>query len=377
VRRVVAEARVSAPKILFLATEDWFVRSHFMPLVRRAQADGFDVAVAARVSSGIDGVRVIDMPFARGSMAALGGEAKALRALMQAERPDIVHAIALKPIALSLLAGAQGAARAFALTGRGYFAVTPSPLMWTASEALRLRLRFALMGRRTALLVENKADRAWVEAGDRVPDARVTLMPGAGVDVDAFQAMPEPPAPVIIGVVARLVWSKGIDLAVEAVRRLNADGLDVRLHIAGASDADNPEGVHEDELARWRATPGVSLLGRVEDVNAFWAGVHVACLPSRGGEGLPRSLLEAAAGGRPIVTSDAPGCGDFVSSGEAGVVVARESVNALTQALRTLACDAAMRARMGAAARAQVVAGYTERHAADAASAAWKRLLDA
>lgn len=366
----------AARRLIFLATEDWFVGSHFMPLVRRAQADGFDVAVAARKSSGLDGVRVIDMPFARGSMGGVLHEAAAVRALLKAEQPDIVHAIALKPITLSLLAGGQGAARAFALTGRGYSAVAPL-LARLPSAGIGLWLRFALLSRRTALIVENPADRAWVEAGDRLPDERVTLMPGAGVDANAFTVAPEPPMPVVIGVAARLVWSKGIDLAVEAVRRLRDEGLDVRLHVAGAADADNPEHVSDDELARWRAAPGVSLLGRVADVNAFWAGVHIACKPSRGGEGLPRSLLEAAACGRPIVTSDAPGCGDFVRDGEMGFVTPRDDAGALARALRTLVLDAGLRQRMGAAARARVVAGYTERHAAEAASAAWKRLLAA
>lgn len=368
---------MSARKLLFLATEDWFVGSHFMPLVRRAQADGFDVAVAARKSNGLDGVRVIDMPFARGSLSPpnLLKEAGAVRALLRAERPDIVHAIALKPIALAVLAGSQGAARAFALTGRGYLAVAPAPWARSAAEVLRLSLRRALSSERTSLVVENLADRAWVEGGQALPDARVVLMPGAGVDADAFKPAPEPLAPIVIGLAARLVWSKGVDLAVEAVRRLNAEGLDVRLHIAGAPDYDNPEGAREEELARWRATPGVSLLGRVQDISGFWAGAHIACKPSRGGEGLPRSLLEAAACGRPIVTTDAPGCGDFVPDGVAGIVVPRGDVDALTEGLRKLVLNADLRSRMGAAARAHLIGGYTERHAADAASAGWARLL--
>lgn len=370
---------MSAPKLLFLATEDWFVRSHFMPLVRRAQADGYDVAVAARRSSGIDGVRVIDMPFTRGAMGSVLREAEAVRALLRAERPHIVHAIALKPIFVSLLAGAQGAARAFALTGRGYSAVAPM-LARLPSQAIRFWLRLALMDRRTALLVENTADRKWVEGGDPLPDDRVTLMPGAGVDPEHFRVAPEPEKPITVGIVSRLVWSKGIDLAVEAVRRLNMAGRDVDLRIGGAPDADNPERVREEELARWRDTPGVSLVGRVEDVNAFWAGVHVACLPSRGGEGLPRSLLEAAACGRPIVTSDAPGCGDFVVNGETGIVVRRDDVEALTTALEVLCApdpDRRLWTFMSKSARARVVAGYTEQHAADAASACWRNLLRA
>src|SRR5262249_51494740 len=151
-------------------------------------------------------------------------------------------------------------------------------------------------------------------------DDRVALMPGAGVNTDVFTPQP-PPAdePIVVGVVARLIRSKGIDLAVEAVKRLRATGMNIVLRIAGGVEAQNPEHVSDGEIAAWRATGGVELLDRISDVPAFWAGVHIACLPSRGGEGLPRSLLEAAACGRPIVTTDVPGCRDFIGDSGAGL----------------------------------------------------------
>lgn len=365
-------------KLLFLATEDWFVRSHFMPLVRRAQAEGYEVRIAARSSSGaLPGV--IDMPFARGSLGPhnLLREAAAVRALIQRERPAIIHAIALKPIALSLLADPQGAARAFALTGRGYLAVSPKPWARLALGALSHRLRAALDDPRTQLVVENGDDRVWAERGQALADARVTLMPGAGVDPAAFTPQPEPSGgPIVIGAVARLVWSKGLDLAVAALARLRADGLNIELHVAGEPDADNPEAVAAEDIARWRATTGVVLRGRVTDIAGFWARAHMACLPSRGGEGLPRSLLEAAACARPIVTTDAPGCADFVTP-DCGLVVPREDSGALAVALGELARDAPRRHELGAAARARVLEGYTEAHAANAAAVAWARLLRA
>ncbi len=367
-------------KLLFLATEDWFVASHFLPLVRRARAEGYEVAVAARGSGAeLAGARLIDMDFARGALGAgsLLREAGAVRALLQRERPDIVHAIALKPIALALLAGAQGAGLVLAVTGRGYLGVRGAP--WTQFVLGRLagQIRRALARGNAQLLVENAADLRWVAGGGDIGRERAALMPGAGIDPERFAPVPEPveiaDGPIVVGIASRLVWSKGVDLAFEAVRRLRGDGLDIALRIAGAVDLENPEHVAASELALWGRASGVSLLGRVADIAGFWAGTHIACLPSRGGEGLPRTLLEAAACGRAIVTSDAPGCADFVAGG-AGLITPREDVSALAQALRTLAQDASLRARLGQAARARVLAGYTETHAADCASAAWARL---
>ena len=369
---------MSAPKLLFLVTEDWFFRSHFLVLARRAVAEGYEVSIAARLSGalkGVEDVRLIDMPFARGARGpmAVAREAASLRALIARERPDVIHAIALKPIALLLLAGAADSGRVFAVTGRGFLAVRGS--LWTRFMSWRLRrlLRRALAAPGAILAVENLADRRWVEGARPLEECRVALLPGAGVDTGTFTVASEPAAgPIVVGIVSRLIWSKGVDLAVEAIRRLRAGGLDIVLRIAGGIDLDNPEHVGESEIAHWRATPGVELVGRVDDINGFWAGAHIACLPSRGGEGLPRSLLEAAACGRPIVTSDAPGCADFVADGETGLVVAREDAPALAAAIRELADDQAARRRMGETARARVLQGYTTSHAADAAARAWR-----
>lgn len=359
--------------LLFLATEDWFVRSHFAHLLPRAREEGYDVAVAARMSGALAdaGVRLIDLPIQRASTLSMWREAEAVRDLVQREAPAIVHAIALRPIAAMLLAPARPAV--FAVTGRGYLSVQPSPIAKTTLTLMAAGLRDRIKSGAGALLVENEADVAWVRgSGAPLPPERVVLSPGAGVEVARYNAAPEPLEPIVLGIASRLVRSKGIDIAVGAIEQLRQQGLDISLRIAGAPDAGNPDCISEDELARWRAHDGVELLGHVADINAFWAGAHIACLPSRGGEGLPRSLLEAAACGRPIVTTDTPGCADFVRTGDIGLVTPANDAGALAQALQALSGDAALRRRLGAAARAQVEAHYTLGHAADAAAQAWR-----
>ncbi|MBY0564702.1 MAG: glycosyltransferase family 4 protein [Hyphomonadaceae bacterium] len=370
------------PKLLFLITEDWFFRSHFLPMARRAVADGYDVVVAARLSGAldaIDGVRVVDTPFPRGSLRpwVVGRQVAHLRALLAQEQPDIVHAIALKPIALLILSHAHGVARAMAVTGRGYIAGGRSLSAVVIQWRLQRMLRRALRQPRTLLLVENEADRRWVAgcASEHLL-AKTVLLPGAGVNPDAYVAAPEPQGPIVVGVAARLIASKGIDLAVAAVRRLRQSGRDIELRIAGAADEQNPDHVSAETIASWQATPGVTLCGHVSDISAFWAQAHIACLPSRGGEGLPRSLLEAAACGRPIVTTLTPGCADLVRHTESGLVVPVGDVDALAEALQRLALDAHLRRTFGAAGRLRVIAGYTEAHVADAVSQAWRRLLN-
>jgi glycosyltransferase involved in cell wall biosynthesis len=262
-----------------------------------------------------------------------------------------------------------------AVTGRGYSGARQTLLTRMIVGTMAHRLRRALTQDNTVLLVENDADRQWIEGAAPLPIEQVRTMPGAGVNPDVFTSAPEPLSPpIVIGLAARLIRSKGIDLAVAALSRLRGDGLEVELHIAGAPDEMNPDSVDDATLHAWRTTPGVRLLGKVTDVPAFWAASHVACLPSRGGEGLPRSLLEAASCGRAIVTSDTPGCRDFVREEETGFVVRREDVEALARKLDFLCRNGEARARMGKAGRELVLSHYTERHAAEVAAQAWAQV---
>ncbi|HVK79638.1 MAG TPA: glycosyltransferase, partial [Verrucomicrobiae bacterium] len=212
---------MSRPKLLFVVTEDWFFRSHFLPLAQRAVAEGYECVVAARDSGALADqahIRLIDLPFSRRSLRLwdVGRQIAALRALIAREQPDVIHAIALKSIALLALTRMRRPGRVFAVTGRGYFAVGRAPWTRLVSWRLRRMLRRELRAPGSVLLVENRADAAWVVGGGAPPrDEQVVLIPGAGVDPSAFNVTPPPlSGPIIVGLVARLIWSKGVDLAV-------------------------------------------------------------------------------------------------------------------------------------------------------------------
>lgn len=363
-------------KLLLLLTEDWFARSHFLPLIRRAQAEGYEVVVAARRSGAdLGDVKIVDFPFARGSLRLrdLWREARRLQRLIRDEKPRIVHAVAIRPIALMTMTASRDAGVVFALTGRGFLALHRRFWFRCVTAVIRAMLSAALTARAgRVLLVENQADAEWVFRKRRAPPSSVVLMPGAGVDPDRFTCAPEPDGPVVVGFVGRLLHAKGVDLLVAAVEALREAGLDVRLAIAGETDPDHPRQFPAEIVERWRSLPFVTLAGRIDDINAFWRGAHIACLPSRGGEGLPRAMLEAAACGRPIVTTAVAGCAEFVIDGENGRVATKDDSSALAAALADLAKDSEIRRRMGLAARAKVIAGYTEAHAATRAALAWE-----
>src|SRR3954464_12678018 len=150
-----------------------------------------------------------------------------------------------------------------------------------------------------------------------------------------------------------MLWSKGIDVAVEAVRAARAQGAAVELSLYGAPDPSNPKAIPEETLKAWDSEPGIAWHGPTTDIAAIWRDHHVCCLPSRGGEGLPRTLLEGAACGRAVVTTDVPGCRTLVRDGVEGLLAPPGDAETLAAALATLAGDPTLVARMGEAARAR------------------------
>jgi glycosyltransferase involved in cell wall biosynthesis len=277
----------------------------------------------------------------------------------------------LKSILLLQLSNVHKGGAVLAVTGRGMAASGASPVRAVIDAQLRATVRRASQREGAVLLVENMADARWAGSDD-LHASRVVLMPGAGVDPDQFIVADEPTAPpIVIGAMGRLVKSKGMDLAVEAVAALNARGRHVALRIGGEFDTDNPKGYSRSDVAAWQARGCVEMAGRVTDVNSFWARTHIACVPSRGGEGLPRVMLEAAACGRPIVTTPTPGCADFVRHTGGGVIASDVSAPALVDSLAPLVEEAALRSALGRRGREAVENSYTTRHAADAAARAW------
>lgn len=372
------------PKLLFVATEDWFFASHFLPMARAARELDFEVAVIARERQHrrvieATGARLIALEAERRSLSpkALYRQVVALKRLIERERPDILHCIALKPIALAGLAGKLAGVerRVYALTGLGFLGARQDALAAAARLAARLWLREAIDGRQVRFLFENPDDPAMLGL-DPQDKEKVALVGGAGVDPLVLMPEPMPPAPPLkVALVARMLWSKGVDLAVEAVRLARAHGAKVELTIHGAPDPSNPKAIPEATLRDWAARPGIDWAGPTRDIEGVWRAHHLCCLPSRGGEGLPRTILEAAACGRAILTTDVPGCRSFVRDGQDGMVVPANDAAALARALVVLAGAPGLVERMGANARNRLLDGHTERDVMDAIKALYRSLL--
>lgn len=360
----------SSPTALVLATESWFVAGHFLVVIEALREAGLHPMVVTRAGRGSDvleaaGCTIVDTDFERrsgNSLRALG-TALRLRRILREVDPALVHLIGLKPIIVGLAACLTTRPRPTVvhLTGMGISGVDPRALV-RLRLAVVMRLIAAFVSRSNVhLLTENLDDRQRLERHGARLGTRHTLLGGAGVDPGLFSpgAPPSVGGQARLGFVGRLVWSKGLDVLVEAVARVRAAGTYVSLSVFGDVDEDNPKAVSRADLHRWGEKPGIHLHGHVDDIPAAWSGCDIAVVPSRGGEGLPRALLEAAAAGRPLIVTNVSGCRDFVREGREGLVVPPDDPEALASAIRMLARDPDLQRRMGRAARARLMENYT------------------
>ncbi len=371
-------------KIVICVTEDWFALSHFKPLMRRLLLLSRDVVVIARSSGRLAeieelGVRTIAFEYHRSSMnpAREAATARSLAAILRAEKPDVIHLIAMKAIVLGILAlGLAPRPRiVLHITGLGFLAISDS-MRATFARAIALKLLGRTVRRTsTWLLVENSEDLAFLKGAGADPGTRFTMLGGAGIDPDEFVVQPEPNNAVpIAAFVGRIIWPKGVDILMEAARLLSERKTPIIIELYGPTEDNNREAITHRQLESWSDGRKTHYMGITRDIVAVWRHADIFVLPARSREGMPRALLEAAASGRPLVVTDVPGCREFVSNGVEGLIVPPNDPVALADALERLARNPALRAQFGAAARTKIMSGYTESKVEADVEAAYRNL---
>ncbi|WP_404385130.1 glycosyltransferase family 4 protein [Caenispirillum salinarum] len=360
----VSPPRSGARRLLILVTEDWAFCSHRIGVARAARDAGWDVHVACRVRNHGDQIRAEGLTLHpiginRSSLNPLREFAtiRELRRLYRRVRPDVLHHAALKPVLYGTLAARLAGVNKIvnAMIGMGSVFSSSKLAMRLARPGVVSAFRMLLNAPGSMLVVQNQDDADLFLSRGLVAPERLRLIPGSGVDTEAFSVCPEPSrdGPIVATVVARMLWDKGIGEMVEAARLLRARNVPVKVCLVGDRDGDNPNAIPMTTLQQWRAEGIVDWQGRRDDIATVWAESHIAVLPSYR-EGMPRSLLEAAACGRPLVTTDVPGCRALVDDGINGIKVAPRDPEALADAVARLAADPTLRHNLGARARRSV-----------------------
>lgn len=372
-------------RLIYLVTEDWYFYSHRLPMARAAMRAGYDVAVIANVGAhgaaiAAEGVRVIPFDLDRRSMnplRALKHIARLCR-IYRAEKPAVVHHIAMKPVLYGAIAawaaGVPHVVNAFA--GLGYVFSDNGARARVLRPVLLTLFRSLLKRRGSVLLLQNPDDRAVLARCGLTPGGDATvIIRGSGVDMGKYAAQPLPPVAgsFIVAFSGRMIGIKGLETLRAAFEILETLCPQARLWLCGTPDPANPGSWDEARLRAWAARPNVEWKGHCADMSVIWRDAHAAVQASYGGEGIPKSLLEAAACARAIVATDVPGCREVVRDGHNGYLVPARDAQALAAAIARLAADPQACAKMGEAGRALVAADLSADSVSAQAEALYRR----
>lgn len=359
-------------KAILFANTDWYLHNFRAPLAHSLRQRGWEVVFVSppgpyTAQLQTNGCRWRELPMQRRSLNPLREWAlvRRLAALYREEQPDLVHHFTIKSVVYGSLAARQARVPAVvnAVTGLGHVFSNTGLRSRLLRPLVKTLLRYALSGAQSRLIVQNPDDYAAFAAPGLVPPARLRLIKSSGVNTTRFQPSARTGRERLRVLLAtRLLWDKGIGEYVHAARECRRQGLTADFLLAGAPDPGNPGSVTAAQVAAWQAEGVLTALGHVDDMAQLLTTVDLMVLPSYYGEGVPRSLIEAAAAGLPIITTDQPGCREAVTHAVNGLQVPPRDAAAFTRAVIDLLSDSARRQAFAAASRAKALAEFDEQH---------------
>jgi glycosyltransferase involved in cell wall biosynthesis len=372
-------------RLLVVENSASYAVSHRFPLLKKAQDEGIDVHVTALTSGAAP--KIEEAGFAYHPLASGARSSNPLReiqliarlaALYRRLQPDLVHHITLRSVLYGGIASlaAPGPAVVNAVTGLGYL---------FSSEKLSVRLLRTLVLKAVHLLTQsprhrfifqNPDDQALFQSRGVVRPGASHLIKGSGVDMSRFDRQPLPSGTPLVVFPARMLWQKGVQEFVDAAALLRDAGTEARFVLVGDTDPNNPASVPEARLRKWDENGPVEWWGYQDDMPAVFARASVVCLPSAYREGVPKVLIEAASAGRPIVTTDMPGCREIVRDGENGRLVPSRNAHATAEALQDLLQNPRGRDAMGRRGRAIVRQEFSVEHVVAETLKVYRRALD-
>jgi len=346
-------------KILFVVNSAAFFASHRLPIAQRLIEEGYEVHIAApgKTLKVFDetGLSFHNVEFSRKGMNPFGAVwvIWQLFKLFTKLQPDILHTVTIKPYLYGGIAAkmAKVPSVVSAVAGLGVVFIS------TGFKALLIRAvlyplyKFAFSQKNHFVIFQNSDDAVFMIDWVALHPSKVCLIRGSGVDLNAYQYSPEPTGKLVITFVGRLLADKGIREFIDASKIFHSNGAKVNFWIVGDLDEGNPSSISKTEMESWNELSNVTLFGFQKNIASLYNKSNIACLPSYR-EGLPRSLVEAAACGRAVVTTDVPGCRDAIETNITGLLVPIKNAAALVDAIEYLIENSEVRKGMGAAGRA-------------------------
>ncbi len=348
-------------KLLFIVNSPEFFLSHRLPLAIAAREAGYNVQIATGAGgAACEQIKKLGfvhycLPLSRSGT----NPCKELHCLwlllrlMRRIKPDLLHLVTIKPVLygglIARLVGVQ--AVLVAISGLGSVFVARNGAISWLRRAVLLLYRLALGHPNLKAIFQNPDDKALLTEFGVIQDDQAVLIRGSGVDLAEYPMRPEPDDIPVVTLASRLLKEKGVLEFVEAARTLKKRGILSRFWLVGAPDHGNPSSVSDKDIEVWRDSDLIEAMGYRTDISNVFAKSNLVVLPSYYGEGLPKVLIEAAAVGRAIITTDQPGCRDAIEPNVTGVLVPVRNAVALADAIERLLANPKLRQSMGNAGR--------------------------
>lgn len=345
--------------LLYFVNDAAFFVSHRLHLAVAARAEGYIVKVATMPGIGVQqikdmGFEHFDIPLSRSGRNPISevNTFIAILTLLWKIKPDVLHLVTIKPVLYGGLAARIAPVKGVvcAVSGLGFVFMTKGVKAGILRSFVASLYKLALRRDNLKVIFQNPDDRDVLLGIKAVTPEQVEMIRGSGVDLSLYEAKPEPDGTPVVCFTARLLKDKGVFEFIDAVRLLRQRGVKARFVVAGDVDPGNPTSVSATDIEQWRREGVVEVLGYQKDVATLFSNVNLVVLPSYR-EGLPKVLVEAAAAGRAVVTTDVPGCRDAIEPGITGVLVPVKNVDLLAEAIEKLIIDAPLRQTMGRAGR--------------------------
>ena len=343
-------------RIILVSNTSWYLLNFRAALIEMLKADGWSVFTLAPDDEHGAELAALGSEFAvwhfdRRSVSPLGHMAAFLRLLSiyRRIRPHVVHHFTIKPVILGGIAARilkiPGIVQA--VTGLGHAFSQESSLDRLALRGYRLAL-----GGRAVTVFQNEDDMSQIIESGVTSKEKCMLIRGSGVDAERFSAIPLPTsdARVTFLMACRMLWAKGVREYVDAARILRESNPNLRFLLVGDSDEGSPDAIPREWLEELRSEDSVEWRAHEPDIRSSLAEAHVVVLTSYR-EGLPKSLLEGAAAGRPLIATNVPGCRDVTIEGRSGILVLPRDAASLATAMQVLAGDPGLRQALGNGAR--------------------------
>ncbi len=360
-------------RIVFFANTDWYLYNFRLSTALQLKAQGADVVMFSPPGEFGErfhrhGIDWCQLTMDRASLNPLR-EMHTLRelvTLLRQHKPDLLHNFTVKCAVYGALAArvARVPAVVNAVAGMGYVFTSESPKARLLRPVVSMLMRATLGHGHSRLILQNPDDAQALTDARLVPGSKIRMIRSSGVDTERFQPRPreDTAQPLRVLLAARLLREKGVGEFAEASRLLRGQGRNIQFLLAGTPDPGNPSSITREEAQGWHEQGLLQWLGHVEDMPALLATADVMALPSYYREGVPRCLIEGAAAGLALVTTDLPGCREVVSrDGDDGLHVPPRDAASLAVVLARLDDDRGLLARLGARAREQALRHFDER----------------